>query len=185
METSSTQYARAVFAGGCFWCTEYDFEKVPGVVQVTSGYAGGHTENPTYYEVASEKTGHRESVEVIYNPSKVTYEYLVDHLIRIINPTDATGSFHDKGESYTPAVFYMNEEEKEIAEKVIKLWDDKKIYRKPLAVKVLPYKNFYPAEEEHQKYHEKNPVHYGLYREASGRDEQVKLNEELFPRGGK
>jgi len=172
----------AVFAGGCFWCTEYDFEKVEGVSKVTSGYAGGHTDNPTYYEVASETTGHRESVEIEYDPSIVTYEYLVDHLIRIINPTDATGSFHDRGISYTPAVFYMNDEEKGIAEKVIQIWNDKKIYSRPLAVKVLPYTNFYPAEEEHQKYHEKNPVHYAMYREASGRNAQVKMNEELFPK---
>lgn len=172
----------AVFAGGCFWCTEYDFEKVKGVNKVTSGYAGGHVEHPTYEQVCSETTGHRESVEVIYDPSIVSYEYLVDHLIRIINPTDATGSFHDKGESYTPAVFYMNEEEKEIADKVIQLWNDKKIYRLPLAVQVLPYKNFYPAEEYHQKYHEKNPLRYGLYREGSGRDTQIKINEGLFPK---
>lgn len=170
----------AVFAGGCFWCTEYDFEKVVGVVGVTSGYAGGHVDNPTYEQVCSETTGHRESVKVVYDSKIVSYEYLVDHLIRIINPTDATGSFYDKGESYTPAVFYMNSEEKETAEKVIQLWDDKKIYRKPLAVKVLPYKNFFPAEEYHQKYHEKNPVRYGLYREGSGRDRQIKMNEELF-----
>lgn len=173
----------AVFSGGCFWCTEYDFEKVVGVIEVTSGYAGGHVDNPTYEQVCSETTGHRESVKVVYDSKIVSYEYLVDHLIRIINPTDATGSFNDKGESYTPAVFYMNDEEKEIAEKVIQLWNDKKIYRKPLAVKVLPYKNFFPAEEYHQKYHEKNPIRYRLYREGSGRDEQIKMNEELFSKG--
>lgn len=172
----------AVFAGGCFWCTEIDYEKVEGVSKVTSGYAGGHVDNPTYEQVCSETTGHRESVEVVYDPNVVSYEYLVDHLIRIINPTDATGSFHDKGESYTPAVFYMNDEEKVVAEKVIQIWNDKKIYRKPLAVKVLPFTNFFPAEEYHQKYHEKNPLRYGLYRESSGRNEQIELNEKLFPK---
>lgn len=173
---------KAYFAGGCFWCTEYDFEKLPGVMKVVSGYAGGDKENPTYYEVASETTGHRESVEVEYDPAVVSYETLADHLIRIINPTDATGSFHDRGESYTPAIFYQTEEEKSVAEKVIQIWNDKKIYRLPLAVKVLPYKNFYPAEEEHQEYHEKNPVRYAMYREGSGRQAQIDENNKLFPK---
>ena len=172
----------AYFAGGCFWCTEYDFEKLEGVTQVTSGYAGGHVDNPTYEQVCSETTGHRESVEVIYDASVITYETLVDHLIRIINPTDATGSFHDKGESYTPAVFYQANEEKEIAEKVIQIWNDKKIYRKPLAVQVLPYKNFFKAEEYHQGYHAKNPVRYGMYRMGSGRDAQIEENNTLNPK---
>lgn len=171
----------AYFAGGCFWCTEYDFETLVGVTQVTSGYAGGHVDNPTYEQVCSETTGHRESVEVTYDASIITYETLVDHLIRIINPTDAMGSYHDKGESYTPAVFYQTNDEKEIAEKVIQIWNDKKIYRKPLAVQVLPYKNFFKAEEYHQGYHSKNPVRYGMYRMGSGRDAQIKENNELNP----
>lgn len=173
---------KAYFAGGCFWCTEYDFEKLEGVTEVTSGYAGGHVDSPTYEQVCSETTGHRESIEIVYDSSVITYETLVDHLIRIINPTDATGSFHDKGESYTPAVFYTNESEKEIAEKVIQIWNEKKIYRKPLAVQVLPYKNFFKAEEYHQKYHEKNPVRYGMYRMGSGRDAQIKENNQLNPK---
>ena len=117
MEVKQTQYAKAYLAGGCFWCTEYDFEKIQGVIQVTSGYAGGHVDHPTYEQVCSETTGHREAVEVIYDPEVVSYEELVDHLIRIINPTDAIGSFHDIGERYTPAVFYMNEVKKKLLKK--------------------------------------------------------------------
>ncbi len=173
---------KAYLAGGCFWCTEYDFETLPGVVRVISGYAGGHVDNPSYYDVVSETTGHRESVEVEYDPNSISYEKLVDHLIRIINPTDATGSFHDRGESYTPAVFYQTPEEKEIAEKVIQIWNDKKIYRLPLAVKVLPYINFFKAEEEHQRYHEKNPTRYAMYRKGSGREDQIEENNKLFPK---
>lgn len=173
---------KAYFAGGCFWYTEADFSKIPGVTEVISGYAGGHTENPTYEQVVSETTGHRETIEVTYDAAKVAYEELVDYLIRTINPTDATGSFHDKGESYTPAIFYKTEEEKLIAEKVIQLWNDKKIYRKPLAVKPLAFTNFYPAEDYHQKYHEKNPLRYSMYRQGSGRDEQIKENNTLNPK---
>ncbi len=173
---------KAYFAGGCFWCTEADFSNISGVVDVISGYAGGHVPNPTYEEVVSETTGHRETIEVTYDTSKVSYEELVDYLIRTINPTDAIGSFHDIGESYTPAIFYQTEEEKAIAEKVIKIWDDKKIYRKPLAVKSIAFTNFYPAETYHQKYSQKNPLRYGLYREAGGRDEQMVENNKLFPK---
>ncbi len=173
---------KAYFAGGCFWCTESDFSKIDGVTQVISGYAGGHVENPTYEQVYSETTGHRESIEVSYDSEKVSYEELVDYLIRTINPTDATGSFHDRGESYTPAVFYQTEEEKTIAEKVIQIWNDKKIYRLPLAVKVIPFTNFYRAEEEHQRYSEKNPLRYSLYREGSGRNAQVEENNKLNPK---
>ena len=173
---------KAYFAAGCFWCTEYDFETLPGVKRVISGYAGGHVENPTYEQVCSETTGHRESVEVEYDPNSISYETLVDHLIRIINPTDATGSFHDRGESYTPAIFYQAEEERVVAEKVIQIWDDKKVYRLPLAVKVIPYTNFFKAEEYHQKYHEKNPTRYMMYRKGSGREVQIEENNKLFPK---
>ena len=172
---------KAYFAAGCFWCTESDFSKLPGIESVVSGYAGGHVDNPTYEQVVSEKTGHRESIEVTYDSKIISYEYLVDYLIRGMNPTDAMGSFFDRGESYTPAIFYQTEEEKQVAEKVIETWNDKKVYRLPLAVKVLPYINFFPAEDYHQNYYLKNPEKYKAYREVSGHDAQRIENDKMFP----
>lgn len=172
---------KAYFAAGCFWCSEADFSKVKGVTEVVSGYAGGHVENPTYEQVVSETTGHRESIELTYDSAVISYEELVDYLIRTMNPTDATGSYHDRGESYTPAIFYKTEEEREITDRVIQVWNDKKIYRLPIAVKVIAFTNFYPAEEYHQKYHEKNPMRYSMYRQGSGRDAQMEENNKLFP----
>ena len=167
-------YPSAVFAGGCFWCTESDFQKLDGVKEVVSGYSGGAVENPTYEEVSAEKTGHRESVRVYFDPQKVSYQDLVRRLLTHINPTDAEGQFYDRGESYTSAIFYMDEEQKRIAEEAIKELDDSKIFDKPVAVKVLPYSNFYEAEDYHQDYSENNTVRYCAYRNASGRDDFIK-----------
>ncbi len=161
-------------AGGCFWCTESDFQKIPGVVSVVSGYSGGHVENPTYLQVAEEETGHREAIEITYDPVVTDYRTLLLEFFDHIDPTDEGGQFNDRGESYTTAIFYGNEEEKKIAEDLIGEINESGIYEKPIATLILPFKNFYKAEEYHQDYHSKNPVRYGSYRMASGRDQMRK-----------
>lgn len=168
---NSTSEAKAYFAGGCFWCTESDFQKVLGVSEVVSGYAGGNKENPSYEDVNTETTGHRESVEVRYEPSVVSYRQLVEYFFDHIDPTDAEGQFHDRGESYTSAIFYQNEDEKREIEAVKQWLSDNQVYDKPIVTSILPFTNFFPAEDYHQNYGERNPVRYGYYRAASGRNE--------------
>ncbi len=167
MSTSSTA-TTALFAGGCFWCVQADLEKLPGVVRVISGYAGGTTEHPTYENYAV--GGHREVVEVTYDPSVRTFRELIEYALRHIDPTDAGGSFNDRGEAYAPAIYYATETEREEAEALLAQLENEKVYDKPLAVSVLPRPTFWPAEEYHQGYAAKNPLRYGLYRQASGRD---------------
>lgn len=163
----------ATFAGGCFWCTESAFEHYEGVYKVISGYAGGTVENPTYSQVSSGTTGHLESVQVYFDPEKITYDDLLEIFWRQIDPTDAGGSFVDRGEQYTSAIFYANEEQKEMAEASLKRLEEKGFYEKPIATKILPLEKFYEAEEYHQDYYKKNPVRYKLYRGASGRDAYI------------
>ncbi len=165
-----SKYKRAYFAGGCFWCTESDLQKAPGVVEVVSGYAGGHVENPTYGDVTSERSGHREAVEVYYDDAQTSYEKLVQYHLMHIDPTDAGGQFYDRGESYQAVIFFQTPEEKMITDRVIRELDDAKVFEKPIAVRVLPYTNFYSAEAYHQNYAEENTVKYCAYRESSGRD---------------
>ena len=168
------QSQRAYFAGGCFWCTESDFQKAPGVVEVISGYAGGHVVDPTYSDVTSEKSGHRETVEVYYDPAKVSYRDLVRYYLMHIDPTDAGGQFYDRGESYQAVIFYQSEDERSIAIQSIQELEEAKIFDRPLAVRVLPYINFYSAEAYHQNYSEQNTTKYCAYRESSGRDAFLK-----------
>lgn len=168
------QYRRAYFAGGCFWCTESDLQKATGVVEVISGYAGGDLVNPTYSDVTSETSGHREAVEIYYDGKVTTYENLVRYHLMHIDPTDEGGQFYDRGESYQPVIFYGTEEERLVAERALRELAKAKIFDKPLAVKVLPYKNFYKAEEYHQNYAEENTIKYCAYRESSGRDAFLK-----------
>lgn len=168
--TTPKASAKAYFAGGCFWCTESDFQKIEGVSEVISGYSGGHKEKPSYEDVNTETTGHRESVEVHYDPQTVSYRQLVEYFFDHIDPTDAGGQFHDRGESYTGAVFYQNEAEKRDAEAVVAWLTEHQVYDKPIVTSILPFKNFFPAEDYHQNYSENNPVRYGYYRAASGRD---------------
>jgi peptide methionine sulfoxide reductase msrA/msrB len=166
-----SHYKKAYFAGGCFWCTESDLQKAPGVVEVVSGYAGGTLKNPKYEDVTSETSGHRESVEVYYDDTVTSYEALVQYHLMHIDPTDSGGQFYDRGESYQPVIFFGSEKEKEITEQAIKELNEAKVFDKPVAVKVLPFSNFYTAEEYHQNYAEDNTLKYCAYREASGRDE--------------
>lgn len=159
-------------AGGCFWCVEADFKKLKGVEKVVSGYAGGETEKPTYENYA--RGGHREVIEVTYNPDVLPLETLFKYLIGHIDPTDALGSFADRGPGYSPAIYFEDDEEREIAEQVIDEIDAAGIYDMPLAVEILPRPVFWPAEEYHQDYAEKNPEHYERYREGSGREAFVR-----------
>lgn len=184
-DRSQNDEAKAYFAGGCFWCTEADFQKVLGVSEVISGYAGGHLDHPTYEAVNTETTGHRESVEVRYDPTAVSYRQLVEYFFDHIDPTDSGGQFHDRGESYTGAIFYQNETEKNEAEAVVQWLTNHHIYDQPIVTALLPFTNFYPAENYHQNYSERNPVRYEYYRGASGRNEltqkicRIKTNKQL------
>ena len=163
-----SEYKTAMFAGGCFWCVEADFEKLSGIVKVESGYAGGTTENPTYENYA--EGGHREVVEVTYDPTKTSYRSLVEHIIFYSDPTDANGSFADRGEQYAPAIYFDTEEEKHIAERVVRDVEAQKIYDKPLALLIVPRVKFWRAEDFHQGYAAKNPLRYQAYRTGSGRE---------------
>jgi peptide methionine sulfoxide reductase msrA/msrB len=180
---------KATFAGGCFWCTEADFEKLPGVVKVISGYTGGNKENPTYAEVSSGTTGHVEAVQVYYDPSKVTYEELLDYFWKHVDPTDAGGQFVDRGAQYRSVIFYHNEEQKRLAEKSKEALSKSGRFNKPIVTEIFKFTKFYEAEDYHQDYYKTHPLKYKFYRYRSGRDqflekvwgkemETVKPNEE-------
>lgn len=162
--------ATAILGGGCFWCVEHDVRALPGVLEVVSGYSGGATENPTYDEVLTETTGHREAVLVTYDPDVLSFRHLLQFFIDHIDPTDPEGQFADRGESYTPAIFYATPEEQDIAESVLAELDASGTYTEPHAVAVLPRRPFYTAEEEHQEFAAKNPGYYARYRAGSGRE---------------
>jgi peptide methionine sulfoxide reductase msrA/msrB len=164
---------KATFAGGCFWCMTPPFEKLDGVKEVISGYTGGHTVNPTYEDVTSETTGHLESVEVTYDPAKISYKKLLDVFWRQIDPTDSGGSFVDRGPSYKSAIFYHNEEQKRLAEESKKELASSGRFDKPIVTEIRPAVPFYRAEEYHQDYWKKNPVRYKFYRYNSGRDQYI------------
>lgn len=162
----------AFFSGGCFWCVESDFEKLPGVIEVVSGYTGGVTgiDGPTYAEVSSGTTDQRESVKVVYDQDKVSYQRLVFWLLRHSDPTDATGSFYDRGHQYTSAVYYQTDAEKRAAEEVIAKITELKVFAKPIVTKVEPVGEFWIAEDYHQDFYKKSTARYEYYRKASGRD---------------
>ncbi len=161
----------AILANGCFWCVEHDLEEVPGVIEVISGYSGGTSENPSYQNYA--EGGHREVVEVTYDPALVSYASLVEHIIKHGDPTDASGSFGDRGFQYAPVIYHENELEKAEAKRVIAAIDALHIFEAPLALAIEPRQEFWPAEEYHQDYSKKNPLKYGYYRNASGRDDFI------------
>lgn len=159
----------ATFAGGCFWCVEAGYEKIPGVVEAVSGYAGGTEPNPTYQQVASGSTGHTEAVQVYYDPNEITYEGLLQGLWRIMDPTDANGQFVDRGQQYRPAIFYHNAQQKKLAEAAKKALQASGIYEKPVVIEITPFDTFYDAEKYHQDYYKTNPVRYKFYTYNSGR----------------
>lgn len=166
------EHEKAMFAGGCFWCTESVFIGHRGVINVRSGYTGGHTEDPSYQEVSSGQTGHYESVEVVFDPHEISFNDLLDIYWKSINPLDAGGQFADRGSPYFTAIFYTSEEQHKIA--TASLHKVSQQLNAEIATKILPAGPFYPAEEYHQHYSEKNPFHYQLYKEASGRQEFLK-----------
>ncbi|OMH38087.1 methionine sulfoxide reductase [Motiliproteus sp. MSK22-1] len=172
-EMMSAKTKIATFAGGCFWCTESDFEKLPGVNEVVSGYTGGQTENPTYKEVSSGKSGHVEAVEVHYDPKKVSYNDLLETYWRHVNPTDSGGQFVDRGYQYSPHIFYRNSAEKLAAEKSRDQQQASGRYDKPLATGIQKATKFWPAEDYHQDYYKRNPLRYKYYRYNSGRDQYL------------
>ncbi len=171
---ASENLERAIFAGGCFWCMEPPFEKLEGVKDVVSGYTGGHKENPTYKEVSSDTTGHAEAVEITYDPAKVSYETLLEVFWRQIDPTDEGGQFVDRGSSYRSGIFYLNEEQRKLAEKSKDELEKSGRFSKPIVTEIVPASKFYRAEEYHQDYYKKNPIRYKYYRYGSGRDQFLK-----------
>lgn len=160
---------KATFAGGCFWCMVKPFDELPGIHGIVSGYTGGFTENPTYEEVCTDQTGHREAVQITFDPDIFPYEKLLHIFWMNIDPTDAGGQFHDRGEHYKTAIYYHNERQKELAEKSKQELEASGRFSAPIVTDILPAKPFYPAEEGHQAYYKKNPFHYNRYYAGSGR----------------
>ncbi|MEW6490794.1 MAG: peptide-methionine (R)-S-oxide reductase MsrB [Thermodesulfobacteriota bacterium] len=165
------QTAAATFAGGCFWCTEADFEKVPGVLEAVSGYAGGHVPNPTYQQVTAGATGHLEVVQVLYDPGRVSYSELLDVFWRHVDPTDPGGQFVDRGPQYRTAIFYHDAEQKRLAEQSRGALAASGRFRKPIVTEIVPLTAFYRAEDYHQDYYKTHSIRYRYYRWNSGRDQ--------------
>ena len=165
--------AEATFAGGCFWCMEAPFDKLEGVISTTSGYTGGHTNNPTYKQTSSGKTGHTEAVQIIYDPEKVSYEKLLDVFWHNINPTTPDQQFCDRGNQYRSEIFYHNEEQKRLAYASKAELDKNKPFKAPIVTQVTQASTFYAAEDYHQDYYKKNPIRYKYYRYGCGRDKRL------------
>ena len=174
VDAAGAAVEKATFAGGCFWCMEPPLEKLDGVKDVISGYTGGHKKNPTYEEVSSGSTGHVEAVQVIYDPSKITYRKLLDVFWRQIDPTDPAGQFVDRGAQYRSVIFYHSDDQKKQAEESKKEIGKSGRYDKPIVTEILPAAEFYRAEDYHQDYYKKNPIRYKFYRFNSGRDQYLK-----------
>jgi len=166
------QMEQAILAGGCFWCMETDFQKIPGVKEVVSGYAGGTGKNPTYDDYI--KKGYIEAIQIMYDPSVIPYEKLLDLFWLHIDPTDADGQFCDRGHAYTTAIFYGTGEQKRLAERSKTALENSTQLKKPVATKIIKAGEFYPAEDYHQDYYQKNPIRYKFYRFNCGRDSRLK-----------
>ena len=162
--------AVAIFAGGCFWCMEPPFDRLPGVLETTSGYTGGSVANPSYEQVSSGSTGHRESVQVEYDPARVSYAQLLDVFWHNVDPTDAGGQFCDRGAQYTTAIFTTSDEQLAEATEAKEKLDASHQLPHPVVTAILPAGPFYPAEQYHQNYYQKNPLRYKVYRAGCGRD---------------
>ncbi|OXS62075.1 peptide-methionine (S)-S-oxide reductase MsrA [Rossellomorea vietnamensis] len=163
----------ATFAGGCFWCMVKPFDELPGIIDVVSGYSGGHLENPSYEDIKAGGSGHYEVVQITYDPALFPYERLLELYWPQIDPTDDGGQFHDRGEQYRTAIFYHNEHQKQLAEESKHTIEESGRFKKPIVTKVLPASTFYPAEEYHQKFYKTNPEEYKQDRAKSGRDEFI------------
>jgi peptide methionine sulfoxide reductase msrA/msrB len=173
-QNQGVSYQLATFAGGCFWCMVTPFEELPGIISIVSGYMGGHTSNPTYKEVCTETTGHAEVVQITFDPEVFPYEKLLDIFWMQIDPTDVGGQFHDRGSSYRTTIFTHNNEQQELAEQSKQRLNESKRFDQPVFTPIVPASTFYPAEDYHQDYHHKNPLHYKMYRKGSGRDSFIK-----------
>jgi len=172
----SKSYELATFAGGCFWCMIEPFDERPGIISVVSGYTGGNVENPSYHEVASNTTGHMEAVQITYDPHIMPYKKLVETFWQQIDPTDPGGQFNDRGESYKTAIFYHNNNQKQVAEDSKQKLETSGKFSDPIVTKILPAKAFYPAEDEHQDYYKKHSFHYRLYKKGSGREDFIETH---------
>lgn len=167
-QTAPSQ-ATATFAGGCFWCLEEAFDKVPGVISTTSGYMGGTKRNPTYREVSAGTTGHTEVVQVVYDPARVTYERLLEQFRLNHDPTVLDRQFCDVGSQYRPSIFYHSENQKRLAEASKARWEREKPFKEPILTPIVAAGEFWPAEDYHQDYYKKNPVRYKFYSQGCGR----------------
>jgi len=165
---------KATFAGGCFWCMEPPYDELDGVIATTSGYTGGQKANPTYEEVSAGITGHAEAVQILYDPSKVTYEELLEVFWRNIDPTTPDRQFCDRGTQYRSAIYYHDEAQKQAIEASVARLRSTKPFSDPIVTQVAPAATFWPAEEYHQDYYTKNPVRYKLYRFGCGRDQRLR-----------
>lgn len=170
----SANLATATFAAGCFWCVESDFDQVEGVVETISGYTGGKTKNPTYHEVGGGGTGHAEALQVKYDPSKVSYQQLLDYYWRHVDLLDGGGQFCDRGDQYRPAIFTHDEEQKRLAEASKAALEKSGRFNKSIAVQIVPASTFTTAEDYHQNYHNTNSLKYRYYRYGCGRDARLK-----------
>jgi peptide-methionine (S)-S-oxide reductase len=170
---ATSSVARAYFAGGCFWCMEEAFEKIDGVVDAVSGYMGGTVKNPSYEEVSAGKTGHAESVEVRYDPSKVSYTQLLETFWRNVDPITPDAQFCDHGNQYRAAIFYQTDDEKRTAEESKRAIEQSKRFSTPIVTQVTAASEFYPAEDYHQDYYKKNPVRYKFYKFTCGRAQRL------------
>ncbi len=172
--SAQTKLDRATLAGGCFWCMEHPFEKLEGVLEVISGYTGGHKDNPTYEEVSSGMTGHLEVVQITFDPSKISYSEILEAFWKQIDPTDPGGQFVDRGRQYRTAIFYHNKDQKALAEKSKAELNKSGRYKNPIVTEITKASKFYKAEDYHQDYYKKNPIRYKYYRYRSGRDQYLK-----------
>jgi len=172
--TNATATAKATFAGGCFWCVESDFDKVPGVLSTTSGYIGGTVANPTYEQVSAKSTGHAEAVEIVYDPAKVSYEQLLVKFWRSIDPTTRDRQFCDAGTPYRTAIFTHGTVQAAAAQRSLVELEKTKPFKEPIVTQIVPASPFYRAEDYHQDYYKKNPVRYNYYRLSCGRDARLR-----------
>lgn len=166
-------YAMATFAGGCFWCMEGPFDELDGVVSTTSGYTGGHTVNPTYEEVSAGGTGHAEAVQILYDPQKISYRELLAVYWRNTDPTTPDAQFCDHGSQYRPAIFYHTDEQRKLAEASKEEIERTKTFSASIVTEITKTTEFYPAEEYHQDFYQKNPIRYKVYRFTCGRDARL------------
>jgi len=170
---SAEKHETAIFAGGCFWCVESDFDKVPGVVRTVSGYSNGHKKNPSYRQVSAGGTGHAEVVQIVYDANRVSYKQLLDVFWRSIDPTVEDRQFCDRGDQYRSGIFYLNDRQRQLAVESKTALEKSKPFKADIVTEITQAGTFYPAEEYHQDYYKKNPLRYKYYRFSCGRDKRI------------